>query len=145
VARQTPLGVLVDTNDLAWVQLEPDTAYKLLWTSEESGAWTMLVRADAGATNARHRHLGPADFFVLSGQIDYAGGSAGPGCWLYEPVGAVHDRTSHPVDTVYLANVRGPLEILDDDGRTITVIDGFRFRRDVEQAGRTTAANVATA
>jgi anti-sigma factor ChrR (cupin superfamily) len=125
---------LVSTDDMPWAQVEPLTAYKLLWVSEETGAWTMLVRASAGAVNARHRHLGPSDFYVLSGQIDYEGGSATPGDWLYEPNGAIHAATSHPVDTVYLANVRGPLEILDDRDRVIQVIDAFRFRQMVEAA-----------
>ena len=134
MAQETALGALVDTDDMPWTRLPDGADYKLLWTSEETGAWTMLVSAPAGTTNGRHRHLGPADFFVIKGRIDYVGGSAGPGAWLYEPAGAVHDKTSHPEDTVYLANVRGPLEILGPKDEVVAVVDGFRFRRDIERA-----------
>ena len=37
--------------------------------SEETGAWSALIRADAGVVNPPHKHLGPADFYVLSGSL----------------------------------------------------------------------------
>ena len=128
----TPVGELVPTKKVKWVGIGSMTSYKLLWLSDETGAWTMLVKAKAGAVNAKHRHLGPADFFVFEGQIDYEGGSATTGDWIYEPAGAIHAATSHPIDTVYLANVRGPLELLDENDEVLHVLDGFRFQAMVE-------------
>ena len=43
-----------------------------------------------------HYHLGPADFFVLSGHIGYRAGPPagyGPGTYIYEPAGARHEAT----------------------------------------------------
>ena len=41
--------------------------------------------------------------------------------WVYEPAGAVHEATSHPEDTVYLANVRGPIAYHGPDGKVTHV------------------------
>jgi quercetin dioxygenase-like cupin family protein len=73
--------------------------------------------------NPSHTHLGPADFLVLSGQIDYRGGSAKTGDYIYEPAGAVHEATSHPVDTVYFANVYGPVAFHGKDGTIAGILD----------------------
>lgn len=124
-----PLAALTDTNDLEWIDTGGGNAFKPLWYSDETGAWTALIKGKAGQVNPPHTHLGPADFYVLTGSIDYRGGSAGPGAWVYEPAGAVHDATTHPVETVYLANVRGPIAYHGPDGKVVAVSNG-EFVRD---------------
>ncbi|HZT34953.1 MAG TPA: hypothetical protein VFA15_03465, partial [Nitrososphaera sp.] len=54
---------------------------------------------------------------------DYRGGSAREGDWVYEPAGAVHEATTHPMDTVYLANVYGPVAFHDGKGGFSSILD----------------------
>lgn len=102
-------GSLISTNDLDWIEVPGGNSVKVMRVSEETGSWTALFRAAKGTTNPPHIHLGPADFFVLSGVMEYRGGVSRAGDWIYEPNGAEHDATHHPEETVYLANVHGAI------------------------------------
>lgn len=102
-------GTLVRTNDLKWIETPGGNALKVLRVSEETGSWSALFRAAKGTTNPPHIHLGPADFYVLSGVMEYRGGVSRAGDWIYEPNGAEHEATHHPEETVYLANVHGAI------------------------------------
>jgi hypothetical protein len=42
---------------------------------------------------------------------------------VWEPAGAIHPATSHPVDTVYLSNTYGPVMFHNKDGTEPKVID----------------------
>ncbi|HEY2303384.1 MAG TPA: 2,4'-dihydroxyacetophenone dioxygenase family protein [Acidimicrobiales bacterium] len=130
-----PFASLIDTEALEWIPTGSGNSLKILRVSEETGAWSALIQAKAGTVNARHRHIGPADFLVLSGSIEYRGGVAKAGCWVYEPAGAIHDATTHPEDTVYLANVHGPIAYLDDDDKITHVSDGESMRQLGRKAG----------
>jgi anti-sigma factor ChrR (cupin superfamily) len=123
-----PFAALVDTDALEWATTAGGNALKVLRVSEETGAWSALIKAAAGTVNPRHRHLGPADFLVLSGRMEYRGGVATAGCWVYEPAGALHEATTHPEETVYLANVHGPIAYLDEGGAIVRVSDGASLR-----------------
>lgn len=102
-------GTLVRTNDLKWIETPGGNALKVLRVSEETGSWSALFRAAKGTTNPPHIHLGPADFYVLSGVMEYRGGVSRAGDWIYEPNGAEHEATHHPEETLYLANVHGAI------------------------------------
>ena len=119
-----PFARLIDPDELDWIETGSGNAMKVLRVSEETGSWTALIKAAAGTVNARHRHLGPADFYVISGSIEYRGGFARAGSWVYEPAGVVHEATSHPEETVYLANVHGPIAMLDEHDKVVRVSDG---------------------
>lgn len=116
-------AALVRSNDAEWIPSGDGNEFKILRISKETGAWSALIKAPAGQVNAPHTHLGPADFLVLSGQIDYRGGCAKTGDYIYEPAGAVHDATSHPVETIYYANVYGPVAFHGKDGSIAGVLD----------------------
>jgi len=133
-STSTAIGALVDTDQLPWKPLDRGQWVKLLRVNEETGGWAMLVRAEAGSVNGRHMHMGPADFYVIEGCIDYVGGVANAGAYVFEPAGAVHDRTTHPVDTLYFANVYGSLAFLDENDRVTGVMDGFMLRAQLERA-----------
>lgn len=120
-----PLGAaLIHTDKGEWIQSGDGNEFMVLRISKETGAWSALIRAKAGQVNPAHTHIGPADFYVISGALDYRGGSARAGDWLYEPAGAVHEATSHPVDTVYLANVYGPVAFHGPDGKFSGILNG---------------------
>jgi 2,4'-dihydroxyacetophenone dioxygenase len=127
---------LVRTKEKQWIESGDGNQFLVLRISKETGAWSALIKAPAGQVNAPHTHLGPADFYVISGQIDYRGGSASAGDWIYEPAGAVHDATSHPVETVYLANVYGPVAFHGKDATFSFILDWRAVKAMVDAAER---------
>lgn len=116
-------AALVRSNEQEWIDTGSGNLFKVLRVSKETGAWSALIKAPAGQVNQAHTHLGPADFYVLSGQIDYRGGCAKAGDYIYEPSGAVHEATTHPVETIYLANVYGPVAFHGKDGSIAGILD----------------------
>ena len=119
---------LVRAGRQEWVDTGGGNRVKVLRVSEETGAYSALFKAAAGTVNPPHRHLGPADFYVLSGSIEYRNGRAEAGDWIYEPTGALHEATRHTEETVYLANVHGPIAYLDEDGNVASVSDGSQMK-----------------
>ena len=116
-------AALVRADDLNWISDGVGNQIKILRVNEETGFFHILVKAKAGQVNPPHTHLGPADFYVLEGGFDYRGGSARAGDWVYEPTGAVHEATRHPLDTIYLANVYGPVAFHNSSGGIAGVYD----------------------
>ena len=129
-------AAIVHTGDQDWIPSGVGgNRIKVLRVSSETGAWSMLIKAPAGQVNPPHTHLGPADFYVLSGGFDYRGGSVRAGDWVYEPAGAVHEQTSHPTETVYLANFYGPVAFHGEDGGFTHVLD-WRAIKGLETAAK---------
>ena len=59
------------------------------------------------------------------------------GDWAYEPAGSVHEATTHPVDTLYLANVYGPVVFLKEDDSVDFIQDWQVVKQLAEEAGQT--------
>lgn len=130
-----PIGAsLVRTSKKEWIDTGTGNQFLVLRISKETGAWSALIKAPAGQVNEPHTHIGPADFYVLSGGFDYRGGSARAGDWVYEPAGAVHEATTHPMDTVYLANVHGPVAFHDGKGGFSAILDWRAVQAMVDKA-----------
>src|SRR2546426_11270697 len=129
-------AALVRTKDQQWIDTGTGNQFIVLRISKETGAWSALIKAPAGQVNAPHTHLGPADFYVISGGFDYRGGSARAGDWVYEPAGAVHEATTHTVDTIYLANVYGPVAFHDGKGGYAHVLDWRAVQAMVDAAAK---------
>lgn len=138
-------AMLVRTGEQEWIDTGTGNQFIVLRISKETGAWSALVKAPAGQVNAPHTHLGPADFYVISGGFDYRGGSARAGDWVYEPAGAVHEATSHPMDTIYLANVYGPVAFHDGKGGYSHILDWRAVQAMVDAAAKKKRAGVAAA
>lgn len=109
-------GMVVRSAAMPWTDL-PIGALKRLRRSPETGWMHALIRGYPGQVNAPHTHEGPAMFYVLEGGFDFRGGSAQVGDWVWEPMGAVHEATSHTEDTVYLGTLFGPVGMHDDKGK----------------------------
>lgn len=138
-------ALLVRTSEQEWIDTGTGNQFIVLRISKETGAWSALVKAPAGQVNAPHTHLGPADFYVISGGFDYRGGSARAGDWVYEPAGAVHEATSHPMDTIYLANVYGPVAFHDGKGGYSHILDWRAVQAMVDAAAKKKRAGAAAA
>ena len=134
-------GSLVQTDELDWVAVPGGNSLKVLRVSEETGSYTALFKAEAGTVNPPHIHLGPADFYVISGVLEYRGGVARAGDWIYEPNGAEHEATSHPEETVYLANVHGAIAFYGEPAepggeRPIVGLSDWRSMKAIQSAQR---------
>ncbi len=129
-------AALVRSDEADWIPSGDGNQFKVLRISKETGAWSALIKAPAGQVNHSHTHLGPADFLVISGQIDYRGGCAKAGDYIYEPAGAVHEATTHPVETVYFANVYGPVAFHGKDGTIAGILDWRAVKAMVDNAAK---------
>jgi anti-sigma factor ChrR (cupin superfamily) len=115
--------LLINADDLPWTPMGEGAWGKVLRVCAETGAWTLLLKQAAGSEVPPHKHLAPADFYVLSGCIEYRGGVAKAGHFGREPLGAVHERTSFPEETIYLFTSYGPLAMYGPDGNIIGTTD----------------------
>jgi anti-sigma factor ChrR (cupin superfamily) len=129
-------AALIRTSEQPWLDMGGGNQVIVLRVSKETGFFSLLIKAPAGQVNAPHTHIGAADFYVISGGFDYRGGSARAGDWVYEPAGAVHDATSHPVDTIYLANSYGPIAFHGKDGGYSHITDWRAIKATVDRAGQ---------
>ena len=114
--------ILLQCDDLAWQEMGDGVGIKILRVSEETGQWTALIRMDAGATFAAHKHLGAADGYILKGCLEYRVGTAPAGSFLYEPLGAVHDATTCAEETLIYFNAYGPIVFHAEDGSVAQIL-----------------------
>lgn len=123
---------LVDTNAIPWIvdPAAPDIGIKIMRVSHETGVTSLMVRQNGQAPP--HYHLGPADFFIISGRIGYRSGPPegfGPGTYLWEPAGARHEATQRvPGDTddlIYTANVFGPIQFDSGVGTPVLLVQSW--------------------
>jgi anti-sigma factor ChrR (cupin superfamily) len=107
----------------------PGTHFKVLRTSAETGAWTVLFKNARGSSVPRHEHLGAGEYLILSGKAEIRGGvekggiTAYAGDYGYEPSGVIHDSTYFPEDTIYYFTNYGPVKFIDDDNNILAVVD----------------------
>ena len=59
----------------------------------------------------------------MEGALEYHGGVAEPGGYVYEPSGAIHEATKHDVDTVYFVQVHNGAVFYNEDGSEGPVYD----------------------
>jgi 2,4'-dihydroxyacetophenone dioxygenase len=137
-------AALIRTGEQPWTDMGGGNQAIVLRVSKETGFFSMLIKAPAGQINAPHTHIGAADFYVISGGFDYRGGSAREGDWVYEPAGAVHDATTHPMDTIYLANSYGPIAFHGKDGGYSHITDwrAIKAMQDVINIGNVRGINI---
>lgn len=122
----------VDTNKLPWIPLPqiPGCSMKPLRVSNETGAFTVLLKLLKGTRQPDLVHLGPSDTFVLSGRLKYAQGpikgSIGAGVWSYAPAGTKMEGTFAEEDTECLASFYGPVAFLEPGTSKIQdILTGF--------------------
>ncbi|MDG2300131.1 MAG: cupin domain-containing protein, partial [Acidimicrobiales bacterium] len=85
------LELMIDTKNGEWIDLglpnsEPgENAMMILRISEENGSYTALIKSKAGTVIPPHVHLGETVVYVLQGDLQYRGGVAYEGGYIYEP------------------------------------------------------------
>ena len=92
------------TDDLTWQPFpeafsEGGVTWKLLNVSPEMGGWRGDVRLpDRLVVRGGHVHMGPGEYFLMSGMMEVQGGEQAGGvtavapAYGYEPCNARHDR-----------------------------------------------------
>ena len=118
-----PGEILLDCASLPWVPLVEGIDFRLLNTSQESGRWTVILRAQAGSSFGIHRHLAAGEYYVLCGRMSYRMGEAMGGAYVYESLDSVHELTSFPEYTELLFTNYGAVAFLADDGSVASILD----------------------
>ena len=118
-----PEECLIAPGDKPWTAFQQGIDFQLLFTSAETGRFTLLLRCQAGSALPAHRHLGAGEYFVAKGRMEYRMGTAEEGSYGYEPIGAVHDLTSFPVYTELFFTNHGAIAFLDDQGGIAMILD----------------------
>jgi anti-sigma factor ChrR (cupin superfamily) len=118
-----PQEVLQDVGQLRWIPMNSGIDFRLLFTSGETGRWTVLFRCQPGSFIPRHRHYGAGEYFVVKGRMEYRMGAAPAGTYGYEPIGVIHDRTEFPEYTELLFTNFGPVVFLNDDDSVASILD----------------------
>ena len=81
----------IDTGSMPWLPSKhPGTSYKTLRFDRDSGAGTILLRMDPGASYPAHRHTGGEEVYVLSGDLRMGKEVHRAGAFVYSPPGSVH-------------------------------------------------------
>jgi mannose-6-phosphate isomerase-like protein (cupin superfamily) len=140
--RNAGLGdIYVKTSAEPWINFSPGIDFKLLRTSQETGAWTVLFKCAAGSSFARHEHLAAGEYLMVSGTMEIRGGverggvTARTGDYGFEANGTWHDYSNFTEETILYFTNFGPIRFVDDEDRTLVVFD-YKMLRDVAQAGR---------
>ena len=127
-----PTELILNVDELPWVPMGVGASGKVLRTCPETGTWTVMFKQEAGTFALPHKHLGPADFYVLEGRIEYRGGVATAGHFAREPLNAVHEKTTFPEETIYLFTSYGPLAMYGPDGSIASVLDAETLQALIE-------------
>lgn len=119
----------LSTQNMDWLEFGGGIDFKVLRTSQETGAWTVLFRCAKGASFNPHRHLGGGEYFMLKGRMEVRGGvekggiTANAGDYGYEPNGVLHDETFFPEDSeLYFTNY-GAIQFLTPELEPDFVLD----------------------
>jgi anti-sigma factor ChrR (cupin superfamily) len=129
MSAPVPQEVLQDVNQLRWIRMNSGIDFRLLFTSGETGRWTVLFRCQPGSFIPRHRHYGAGEYFVVKGRMEYRMGAAPAGTYGYEPIGVTHDRTEFPEYTELLFTNFGPVLFLNDDDSVASILDHTALSR----------------
>jgi len=123
MTKENDGDVMITPSDLPWVPMFEGVDFKVLRTSPETGTWTVLFRAQAGASFPRHRHLAAGEYFMIKGRMEYSAGSAVAGDYGYESLDSIHDETRFPEYTELLFTNHGAVVFLDENDEVTGIAD----------------------
>merc|ERR1712232_1129955 len=121
-------------------------ACKPLRASDETGAFTMLVKLDEGAELKNLLHLGAADLYVLDGKVQYGKGSSvaptghkvlTPAYWGYIPAMSKAKSIKALEKTELLMSFYGPVAFLDSSDKVGGIFTASDLKRLAKENGVT--------
>ena len=131
----------IHTVDQPWIPFSEGIDIKVLRTSAETGTWSVLFKCAKGSAFARHEHLGSGEYLMLTGKMEVRGGvqkggiTAYPGDYGYEPNGVIHNSTCFVEDSTFYFTNFGPIKFIDDEDKTLFVLD-WQGLRAIEAQGK---------
>lgn len=129
MSASVPEEVLLEVESVRWIPIVAGIDFRLLFTSGESGRWTVLFRCQPGSFFPRHKHYGAGEYFVVKGRMEYRMGAAPAGTYGYEPLGVTHDHTAFPEYTELLFTNFGPVAFLNEDDSVASMLDHALLER----------------
>src|SRR5690606_16469178 len=115
--------LLLPYTSLPWHPLDKGIDFQHLYSSLETGRWTVLLRCQPDSVFGKHKHLGAGEYYVVKGAMEYRMGRAEVGTYGYEPIGVIHERTHFPEYTELFFTNYGPVVFLDEAGSVASVLD----------------------
>lgn len=133
--RDNKADIFTQASAMEWLPMFPGIAFKPLRVSDETGAWTVIFRCDKGSSFKPHYHLGPGEYYMVSGQMDYRVGTAVAGDYGFEPVNSFHEYTvfTEPTD-IFFTNF-GPLGFIDENRQISFLLDHVYIRETAAKHG----------
>ncbi|WP_374764107.1 2,4'-dihydroxyacetophenone dioxygenase family protein [Yunchengibacter salinarum] len=119
-------STMLGASKMPWVPFALEgTFFKPLHLDDDQGKATFMLKIPAGAAASSHKHLAAVEAYVVSGGFTYEGeGTVGPGDYVYEPGGIVHEPAAEGADDLILFVVaQGPVQGMDAHGTPLGVID----------------------
>jgi anti-sigma factor ChrR (cupin superfamily) len=125
--------IMIDCEQTRWTPILDGIDFRLLFSSIETGRWTVMFRCQPGSSFPRHKHYGAGEYFVMKGRMEYRMGTAAAGTYGYEPLGVIHDLTLFPEYTELLFTNYGPVAFLNEDDSVAAILDNAELQRRIDQ------------
>jgi hypothetical protein len=129
-AKPDTLQNAVVAASLPWRPFGDGLEWKVLHAFDRSAWFASMLKADAGARLPRRRYVGPTDFYVMSGRMEFGEAVAERGWWVHEPAGSDEDAVVFPVETILLVNTYGTVLEYDGAGSVTRILDGYSLQRE---------------
>ena len=118
-----------EAEESEWIPLGNDVYSLPLCMNVSEGYWVHLLRAKRSGLINRHRHSSPVHVFTLKGRWHYPEKSwvAEAGTYVFEPPGDTHTLCvpEGGAEMIFMANVKGTLLYVDEQGRPTGFDDVF--------------------
>lgn len=129
-------AMLADVNKIEWQSLGEGVKFKLLRYCKVTGDWVLYVQLQPNVKFGRHKHVTPAEFFILKGELVFEGGAARAGVYGYEEIGEIHEEASGTEETEFLYFGHGPVTFIDENDKLLFVAD-LEFYKDAWEGKQT--------
>lgn len=108
-------GDTVHVDALPWLSLAPNVYVKVIKLVPETGAFSVMIKADKGGVLPRHQHLEKAEIYIIKGEGDHKQtGHFRAGDYVSERKGAIHDELPFEEDTELLMICDGASAFIDE-------------------------------
>lgn len=130
-------GDTIKTDALPWLPLAPKVFIKVIKTVPETGAFSVMIRAEAGGVLPRHKHLEAAEIYIFKGAGKHPQtGAFAPGDYVSETKNAIHDPLHFAEETELLMISQGPSAFIDDNDQTMYLMDVAMLQNMTQNAGQ---------
>lgn len=117
-------GDTIHCAELPWLPLAPRVYVKIIKLVPETGGFSVMIRAEPGAVLPRHQHIESAEIYIIKGSGTHPQtGSYGPGDYVSERKGAIHEELPFDEETELLMICNGPSGFLGPNNEIRYLMD----------------------